>query len=73
MVSKIFFNFLPVIAAVIKVLEEAVIVTVVKVLEVVVVGVYVVAMIVIPGGMCASPIQKGSQLDGSDREQPQKA
>ena len=48
MVSKIFFNFLPVIAAVIKVLEEAVIVTVMKVLEVVVVGVYVVAMIVIP-------------------------
>ena len=48
MVSKIFFDFLPVIAAVMKVLEEAVIVTVVKVLEVAVVGVYVAAVIVMP-------------------------
>ena len=43
-----FQDFLPVKAAVVKVLEDAVIITVVKVLEVAVVGVYVAAVIVIP-------------------------
>ena len=46
-----FQDFLPVKAAVVKVLEDAVIITVVKVLEVAVVGVYVAAMIVIPNVM----------------------